>query len=161
MVPGTRAFNSRDDGAIQAVRAASFDGTGLGAVIDFVGNEATANFAEKVLRKGGKYVLCGLFGGMQHKPLIMLPLMARCQEGSFVGSFDEAKEMIEVLRGGTATLPPHHFTSIMNANESLRALKAGQIVGRRIFVHDWEEHGLAEEVEEEELVVVTGGAGKL
>eukprot|EP00946_MAST-07B_sp_MAST-7B-sp1_P001217 g1217.t1 len=140
LVPGTTAFNSKDKRAIKEVRAASFDGTGIGAVIDFVGNEATANFAEKVLRKGGKYVLCGLFGGMQHKPLIMLPLMARCQEGSFVGSFEEAKEMIEVLRRGGVALPPHHFTSIMNANESLRDLKAGKIVGRRIFVHDWKEH---------------------
>merc|ERR1711871_999447 len=57
IVPGTKAFNSKEKGAVKAVRAASFDGTGIGAVIDFVGNEATANFAEKVLRKGGKYVL--------------------------------------------------------------------------------------------------------
>ena len=54
---GCMTFNSKDKASIKAVKAASFDGTGIGAVIDFVGNEATAAFADAVLRKGGKCVL--------------------------------------------------------------------------------------------------------
>lgn len=137
LVPGCKTFNSMFPDSIKAIKAQSFDGTGIGAVIDFVGNEATANFAEGVLRKGGKHVICGLFGGMQHKPLLMFPLMARCTEGSFVGSFEEAKEMMGLLRAGGVPTVPHHFQSIMTASDSLVDLREGKVLGRRIFIHDW------------------------
>ena len=136
---GCKTYNMTDKTAVKAVKAGSFDGSGIGAVIDFVGNTATANFAEAVLRKGGKHVICGLFGGMLQKPLVMFPLTARSIEGSFVGSFEEAKEMMQVLRGGNTTLPPHHFQSISTASQSLLDLRDRKIVGRRIFKHDWPE----------------------
>ena len=58
-----------------------------------------------------------------------------------VGSFEETKEMIQMLRDGKAEtrVVPHHFDSIMNANQGFRDLKAGKIIGRRIFKHDWPE----------------------
>jgi len=136
---GCKTYIMTDANSIKAIRAGSFDGTGIGGVIDFVGNADTANFAEAILRKGGKHVICGLFGGMIQKPVIMFPLKARAIEGSFVGSYEEAKEMMEVLRGGKTTLPPHHFQSIMTASQSLLDLRDRKIVGRRIFVHDWPE----------------------
>jgi D-arabinose 1-dehydrogenase-like Zn-dependent alcohol dehydrogenase len=136
---GCKTFIMTEKQSIAKIRKQSFDGTGIGGVIDFVGNTDTANFAEAILRKGGKHVICGLFGGMLAKPVIMFPLRARCIEGSFVGSFEEAKEMMEVLRGGQTTLPPHHFQSIMTASQSLLDLRDRKIVGRRIFQHDWPE----------------------
>ena len=136
---GCKTFDLTLKKSIQEIRSGSFDGTGIGAVIDFVGNADTANFAEAILRRGGKHVICGLFGGALTKPVIMFPLRARCIEGSFVGSFEEAKEMMDVLRGGQTTLPPHHFQSIMTASQSLLDLRDKKIVGRRIFRHDWPE----------------------
>ena len=113
-------------------------------MVDFVGNEATYRFGNAVLRKGGKQIIVGLFGGMMKRPLIMFPLQARSIEGSFVGTFSEAKEMIALLRerrsqGKPLRVVPHHFQSISTASESLTELKEGKIIGRRVFIHDWPE----------------------
>ena len=136
---GVTTFNSLDKDVVKQIKAASFDGTGIGAVVDFVGNAATYALGNAVLRKGGKQVIVGLFGGDMATPLgvLQFPLQARSLEGSFVGSYEEAKEMMDVLRQGKTTVVPHHFQSIHTVNQSLLDLKAGKIIGRRIFKHDW------------------------
>lgn len=136
---GCRAYNSKSDEVVADVRKGSIDGTGVGGVIDFVGSTQTQEFAESVLRKGGKSVVVGLFGGMMKRPLVMLPFRARKLEGAWVGSFGDAKEMMDVLRKSPIEPPPHHFRSIMSANESLCDLKRGKVLGRCVFVHDWTE----------------------
>jgi len=142
---GCRAYNSKDKNAAKAVKRESFDGTGIIAVVDFVGSTATQAFAESVLRKGGKSVIVGLFGGMMSRPLVMWPFKARSVEGSFVGSFADAKEMLAVLRSSKSKIhtPPHHFRSIADASRSLRDLKARRVMGRCIFKHDWGGEGSA------------------
>jgi len=135
---GCRAYNSKDLArATQRIKADSYDGTGICAVVDFVGSSATQTLAEAVLRKGGKSVIVGLFGGMMERPLVMWPFRARSVEGSFVGSYADAKEMMSVLRRTRVEPPPHHFRSISRASESLRDLKKGKVMGRCIFKHDW------------------------
>eukprot|EP00912_Choanoflagellata_sp_UC4_P000308 UC4_evm4s186 len=138
---GVVTFNSIDQDVVKQIKDASFDGTGIGAVVDFVGNSTTYALGNAVLRKGGKQVIVGLFGGDMDTSLgvLQFPLQARSLEGSFVGSFEEAKEMMDVLRQGKTTVVPHHFQSIHTVNQSLLDLKAGKIIGRRIFKHDWPE----------------------
>ena len=136
---GCRTYNTKSKDAAKRVKADSFDGTGIGAVIDFVGASATHNFAEQVLRKGGLSVVVGLFGGMVQKSLVMTPLQARTVVGAFVGSFEDAHEMMDVLRKNNIPPPPHHFRSISEASKSLYDLREGRIMGRCIFRHDWPE----------------------
>ena len=94
------------------MKEGSAGGTGIGAVVDLVGNAASYKLADACLRRGGKHVVVGLFGGSVEVPLIWLPLKARTVEGSFTGSFEEAKEMIATLRRGEHTVLPHHFRPI-------------------------------------------------
>ena len=94
---GCTTFNSIDKDVVKQIKKASFDGSGIGAVVDFVGNAATYALGSAVLRKGGKQVIVGLFGGEMATPLgiVQFPMQARALEGSFVGSFEEAKEMMD------------------------------------------------------------------
>mmetsp|Transcript_8606 Transcript_8606/g.10335 ORF Transcript_8606/g.10335 Transcript_8606/m.10335 type:complete len:372 (-) Transcript_8606:120-1235(-) len=136
---GCRAYNTTDKKAVAKIMKESNDGTGIKAVIDFVGAGKTVTFGDAILRKGGKLVVVGLFGGTFAQPTIFFPLKARCIEGSFVGSLEETKDMLQLLRNNrdSVEFPPHHFVSIFEASKSLKELQAGQIFGRRIFKHDW------------------------
>ena len=62
--------------------------------------------------------------------------------GSLVGSHEEAKEMIELLRDspGKFEVVPHHFRSIMDLNQTTEDLIGGKYVGRAIMKHDWPEN---------------------
>src|SRR5689334_13179169 len=73
-----------------------------GAAIDFVGAPATFAFATGALRRGGKYVIVGLFGGKAALALASLPLRPISIMGSYVGRLDEARELIALLQNGAA-----------------------------------------------------------
>jgi len=138
---GCRVYNTSDKNAAKQIMKDSFDGTGIKAIVDFVGADKTVGFGDSVLRRGGKLVVVGLFGGTFSQPIVFFPLKARCVEGSFVGSLNETKQMIQLLKDNQDKVasPPHHFVSIMEASRSLKELQAGKVVGRRIFKHDWPE----------------------
>src|SRR5205807_4499862 len=56
------------------------------AVIDLVNGTATARFAFDALRKGGKLVQVGLFGGEPMLPLPLMAIRALTVQGSYVGT---------------------------------------------------------------------------
>ena len=64
---------------------------GAYAVVDFVGSEATFAFANSIIRKGGRIIVVGLFGGAMAMPIPMFPLKPMSIIGSFVGSLPEAR----------------------------------------------------------------------
>ena len=142
--PGCVGYNSGDIAATKQIKADT-DG-GVYAVIDFVGSEASFAFAQASIRRGGRVVICGLFGGDVTSGLRMgilsFPFTSSATMGSLVGSHSEAKEMIELFRGnpGEFEVIPHHFRSIMDVNEATQDLIAGAYVGRCIFKHDWPEN---------------------
>ncbi len=96
-------------GAIKAIEpngeawkeAASLHGL-AGAAIDFVGAPTTFAFATAALRRGGKYVIVGLYGGKASFALASLPLRPISIAGSYVGRLDEARELIALLQHGAA-----------------------------------------------------------
>src|SRR5919108_605733 len=57
-----RTVNTRDSNAADQVR-------GIAGALDFVGSPATAALGIGSLRKGGRYVICGLYGGELVHPL--------------------------------------------------------------------------------------------
>lgn len=136
---GCATFDAAGADEPRAVRRASYDGSGIAAVIDFVNNEASHRFANRVLRKGGKLVIVGLFGGVARMPLVHFPFKGIAFEGCLTGSLADAKEMFALLERQRVEPPPHHFASIATASESLQELAAGKIVGRRVLRHDWAE----------------------
>eukprot|EP00041_Stephanoeca_diplocostata_P006180 m.78072 g.78072 ORF g.78072 m.78072 type:complete len:206 (+) comp16216_c0_seq1:976-1593(+) len=135
---GVTTFNSTDPDVIKQIKEASHKG--VYAVIDFVGSAATHALARQVLRRGGRCIVVGLFGGSMPKPLTNISIFALTETmvcGSFTGSYTEVNEMMDVLRRTPVDPPPHHFVSIADANHALDQLEKGKITGRVIMRHDW------------------------
>ena len=108
-------------------------GGGAYAVVDFVGSEATFAFANQIVRKGGRIIIVGLFGGAMGMPIPMFPLRPFSIVGSFVGSLAEAQEMMELVRAGKVDPIPFETRSLDQASKTLEDLRGGKIVGRVVL----------------------------
>ncbi|HEX4534743.1 MAG TPA: alcohol dehydrogenase [Rhizomicrobium sp.] len=106
---------------------------GAYAVIDFVGSETSFAFANAIVRKGGRIIIVGLFGGQMGMPLPMFPLRALTVIGSYVGSLPETEEMMEIVRAGKVDPIPFQTRPLDQANKSLDDLRAGKITGRVVL----------------------------
>ncbi|MGQ0662504.1 MAG: alcohol dehydrogenase [Pseudomonadota bacterium] len=109
-------------------------GGGVAVAIDFVGAAASFAFGLHALRKGGKLIVVGLFGGSTRLAPPLLVLKAASVIGSYVGSLGELRELMAIAR--TGTLPPVAVSArpLEAANETLDDLKGGRIVGRAVLV---------------------------
>mmetsp|Transcript_4640 Transcript_4640/g.12975 ORF Transcript_4640/g.12975 Transcript_4640/m.12975 type:complete len:86 (+) Transcript_4640:429-686(+) len=76
-------------------------------------------------------------GGKLQLPIPMIPLGPRSIEGWLCGNLQQAKDMLEMLRGGQVPIVPHHFRSIFDVNNAMQDLAKGNIVGRCVLKHDW------------------------
>ncbi|MBE9606472.1 alcohol dehydrogenase catalytic domain-containing protein [Acetobacteraceae bacterium H6797] len=121
---------SGEDTAQRIVAAA---GGPVGAVIDLVNGTQTARFAFDALRKGGKLIQVGLFGGEMNVPLPLMPMRALTIQGSYVGSIPELNDLIEIAKQGRIPPIPIAKEPMEKADEVLNRLKDGKIVGRVIL----------------------------
>jgi D-arabinose 1-dehydrogenase-like Zn-dependent alcohol dehydrogenase len=106
---------------------------GLAAAIDFVGSAATAAIGIAGLRKGGRYVICGLYGGELVHPLPPIAQRAISIVGSYVGNVQELKEVVALAKKGEIKKAPVETRSAERANESMQDLKAGRVLGRVVL----------------------------
>jgi D-arabinose 1-dehydrogenase-like Zn-dependent alcohol dehydrogenase len=124
------AYNTKEDGVTKRFMAET---GGAYAVVDFVGSEATFAFANSIVRKGGRIIIVGLFGGAMSMPIPMFPMRALTIAGSFVGSLPEAKEMMELVRAGKIDPIPYQTRPLAEASKTLDDLRAGRIIGRVVL----------------------------
>ncbi len=124
------AYNSKDPASAKKLLTQT---GGAFAVIDFVGSEASFAFAKSTVRKGGRIVIVGLFGGAMSMPLPMFPLRALSIIGSYVGSLAEAREMMEIVRAGKVDPIPFATRPLSEASRTLADLRAGKITGRVVL----------------------------
>jgi D-arabinose 1-dehydrogenase-like Zn-dependent alcohol dehydrogenase len=131
------AHEAIDNGTKEGV-AATYKaiGGGAAAAIDFVGAPATANYALKILRKGGIYVCVGLFGDALVLPMPMLPLTMRTIIGSYVGTLEEMHELMALVRDGKVAPIPYEVRPLDEAHNALMDLKAGKVQGRVVLRPD-------------------------
>jgi D-arabinose 1-dehydrogenase-like Zn-dependent alcohol dehydrogenase len=108
-------------------------GGGVAAAIDFVGAEASAQFGFDVIRKGGKLVVVGLFGGALRIALPMLPLRAIALQGSYVGSLADMAALMTLAKAGALDPIPLTSRPLDQAEATLQDLKAGRVVGRAVL----------------------------
>lgn len=106
---------------------------GVPGVVDFVGSEASLKFATSAVRKGGKVVVVGLFGGAFATPIPMFPMRALSIGGSYVGSLDETIEMMELVRAGKIDPIPVTERPLSAATQSLNDLRDGKVLGRVVL----------------------------
>ena len=108
---------------------AALEGGVFGAV-DLVGMSQTAELAHAVLRKGGRYVVVGLFGGELTVGLVPLAQRALTLQGSYVGSLQELREVVDLARSGKLKPIPVAVCEPNQISETLDKLKSGDVVGR-------------------------------
>jgi alcohol dehydrogenase/propanol-preferring alcohol dehydrogenase len=125
-------IDPNDEGARE--RVVEITNGGAWTVIDFVGAPSSAQFGMDVLRKGGRLVVVGLYGGAISISLLLMPLRAKSIVGSFVGTLTELQELLTLVEGGEIAPIPIETRSLERADETVDDLKAGRIVGRAVLV---------------------------
>ena len=107
---------------------------GFAAVVDFVGMPATAEFGLSVVRKGGKLIVVGLFGGSLTIALPPLPLRGVNLIGSYVGSLDEMGRLMALARSGVIAPTSIETRPLDGVQATLDDLRAGRIRGRAVLL---------------------------
>jgi alcohol dehydrogenase/propanol-preferring alcohol dehydrogenase len=108
-------------------------GQPIRAVIDLVGNAATAQLGFDCLSKGGKLVMVGLFGGGAPWALPLIPIKAITIQGSYVGNVRETEELLELVRSKKIAPIPVTTLPLAKANDALTDLQKGRLVGRAVL----------------------------
>lgn len=108
-------------------------GEPIRAVIDLVGNAATAQLGFDCLSKGGKLVIVGLFGGGAPWALPLIPIKAITIQGSYVGNLRETRELLDLVRAKKVPPIPVTTMPLSKANDALVELQKGALVGRAIL----------------------------
>jgi D-arabinose 1-dehydrogenase-like Zn-dependent alcohol dehydrogenase len=121
-----RTLNTRAADAAQQLQ-------GIAAALDLVGAPATAALGIAALRKGGRYVICGLYGGELVHPLPPIAQRAIGIVGSYVGSLQELKEVVALAKKGKISAAPMETRPASEANAALQDLKAGKVLGRIVL----------------------------
>jgi len=106
---------------------------GIAAAIDFVGMPATAALGIGALRKGGRYVICGLYGGEFTHPLPPIAQRAIGIIGSYVGNLQELKEVVALAKKRKLKAMPVATRPASEAARALEDLKAGKVLGRVVL----------------------------
>lgn len=125
-------YDARDSGTPERIRADT--GTGAAAVVDFVGSEQSFALASRVVRRGGRIVVVGLFGGALQLPLPLIPLRALSIVGSNTGTLGEAIEMMSLVRAGRIEAIPLSRRPLSEAESALSSLQRGAVTGRVVLV---------------------------
>lgn len=105
------------------------------SVVDFVNSSLTAPVAFAALRKGGRMIQVGLFGGELLIPTPLLPLKAVTVQGSFVGSLPELRDLVEIAKSGDLPAIPiiDAELSAAGVQESLDRITTGGVPGRIVL----------------------------
>ena len=128
---------ARKQGAKHVVNTRGADANqslqGIAAAIDFVGSPATAALGIGALRKGGRYVICGLYGGELVHPLPPIAQRAIGIVGSYVGNLQELKEVVALAKKRKIKAAPVETRPAEAASAALEDLKAGRVLGRVVL----------------------------
>lgn len=126
-----RTYHGADADAVKQLLKDS--GGGACGAVDFVGAETSFNFANRAVRKAGKVVVVGLFGGRFSMPVPMLPLRAITLMGSYVGSLAETRQMLAMVKAGKVAAIPLQERPLAQADQTLNDLRQGKIIGRVVL----------------------------
>ncbi len=105
-------------------------------VVDTVGVPQTARLSVHALVKMGRYVVVGLHGGDFKMPLPWLPQKALTVRGSYVGSCNDLRELIDLVRSGKVQELPVSSRPLSAASQTLDDLRNGKITGRVVLTND-------------------------
>jgi D-arabinose 1-dehydrogenase-like Zn-dependent alcohol dehydrogenase len=124
-------LDTRAPDAVQKLQALAMGS--LAGAIDLVGMPATAMLGLGALRKGGRHVICGLFGGEITHPLPPFAQRAIGLVGSYVGNLRELKEVVALAKKKKLKPSPMTTRPAEDVNAVLEELKAGKVLGRVVL----------------------------
>ena len=134
---------ARAAGALAVVDAKASDGVqqiqaategGALAVLDLVGATPTVTLAVASCARGGHIGICGLMGGDITLSLPVIPMRPLTLQGSYVGTLDELRELVALVKRTGMKAIPVARRPLSEANAALQDLQAGRVVGRAILV---------------------------
>ncbi len=126
--------NSTPDAVKQVMEAT---GGGAAAAIDFVGSPKTMEFGVNILKKGGKLVMVGLYGGAHPIATVLFPFKMMTIEGSYVGMLDDLRELLALGQAGKVPPIPIETRPTDQASAALSDLKGGgKVRGRVVLRHN-------------------------
>ena len=88
--------------------------------IDFVGSDKSAALGFGALAKGGALVVAGLIGGEMPLSVPVLPLKGVSIVGNYVGSLQEAKDMLALVRTGKVAPIPGEYAAACGSDSAPR-----------------------------------------
>ena len=128
------AFAVVNNGAEDVVsKVMDITGGGVRAAIDFVSAVPSGKFGLGCLRKGGKLIVVGLYGGALPVALPLMPVRALTIQGSYVGTLDELKDLVALGQAGKVPPIPLDPRPLDEAPRSLQDLRDGKVKGRVIL----------------------------
>jgi alcohol dehydrogenase, propanol-preferring len=125
-------INSLSTDAVQGVKDITA-GLGSEIVIDFVNNSKTAQNTINMIRKRGRLIMVGLFGGALELNLPLIPLRAFTLTGAYTGKFADLVDLVALARSGKIQSVVSRKYKLDQANEALDELKGGKIIGRAVL----------------------------
>ncbi len=127
----TQVVDGSGEGVADRIMAAC--GGAAEAVIDLVNGTSTAAFAFAALRKGGKLIQVGLFGGELTLPLPVMAMRGLTIQGSYVGNPKELRALVALAQDGKLKPMPITEMPQSSANEALMRLRDGKVTGRVVL----------------------------
>jgi D-arabinose 1-dehydrogenase-like Zn-dependent alcohol dehydrogenase len=106
---------------------------GVAAAIDFVGAGSSFAFGFGALRKGGRLVCVGLFGGATPIVPVMVALKAVSVLGSYVGTLQDLRELLALAQDGSLPALAVAERPLAQAGEALDDLRHGRVRGRVVL----------------------------
>ena len=123
-----------DNGAPDALdQVRELTGNRAAVAIDFVGTPASVRFGLDLLCRGGALVVVGLHGGALPVSIALFPLKMLRIIGSFVGSLEEMRQLMDLARAGKVGPIPVTPRPMAEANGALEDLKSGKVIGRVVL----------------------------
>jgi len=105
----------------------------LFGVIDTVGLPTTMDLGIQATMKGARIVLVGLQGGRIALPLPTLPFKALSLNGTYTGTLQELRDVIELAKSGALQPMPISCRPMSCLHHTLEELRSGSVVGRVVL----------------------------
>jgi len=125
-------INSKKEDPVKAIMELT-DNLGADAVIDFVNASKTVETDLRVIRRRGRLVLVGLFGGESRLSLVMMPTRAYRLIGSYTGTINDLIELVSLVKRVVIKLVVSNRFKLDQATEALTMLKNGKVLGRAVI----------------------------
>jgi NAD+-dependent secondary alcohol dehydrogenase Adh1 len=122
--------NANDDPVDQVLDLSG--GSGIEAVIDFVGEHGTTEQGPAMLAQGGSYYVVG-YGGRVDLPALKIIFSEINVVGNLVGNYTELSELMALAAVGKVQLHSQVY-GLDQVNDALADLAAGRVQGRAVLV---------------------------